>query len=346
MNAYVLNTYILLALCIILIIIIILRTSREGMSFTDDYMKDAYKRMNVYLDPSEMSITSSTGKKVYYIYNSNSLASREICNNKAITSQVLTAHDIPVAEFFMIRKSKQISVTQQLDVEMKRTPLRYPLVVKPIDGTHGTNVIIGIRNFKELSNTVADILETCDAVIIEEFLSGHDHRALVINGQVVDLVRRDYINIRGDGTSTIRQLINSRNQKQKNNGDHATHNIDWSLISRESNGKGGDDVLEVGKEIMISNVRNYHNGANIIRINLNEVHPDNLELLRRVNSAIGLNVAGVDFMVPNISQSYKSSDNRGYIIEVNSNPGLDIHVNPKDDRSHEMGELVVRSIFL
>ena len=313
------------------------------MSFTDEYMQQTYKRMNVELDTKDMYIQScnkKTGKckKIYYLYNANPLASREICNNKAITSQTLLAHDIPVSPFILLRKN-----TTMLDIELNRHPLKYPLVIKPIDGTHGNDVLVGIQTLKELDEKATNLFQKTDAVIIEEQLKGNDYRVLVVNDSVVDVVCREIISITGDGKKTIEELINARNEKQKKNKDHATHNIDWELIKSESGGLKASGILPAGKRINISNVRNYHNGANITRIDMSIIHPDNITMLCNVNKAIGLVVAGVDFMTPDITKSYR--ENGGTIIEVNSNPGLDIHVNPKDSRSSSMGELVVARLF-
>lgn len=341
MHSY--KTIILSIICILLLILVI-HSSRENMSFTDEYMQNTYKSMNVSLNTSDMTLescdtkNSKSCKKVYYLYNANPLAAREICNNKAITSQTLMAHDIPIAPFILLRKN-----TSMLDIELQRHPLKYPLVIKPIDGTHGNSVFVGIQTRGELEKKLKDLFTKTEAIIIEEQLEGNDHRVLVVNGAVVDVVCRDFISIMGDGKTSIDGLIKRRNEKQSKNKDHTTHNIDWELIKRESGGLDSTGILAAGKEIMISNVRNYHNGANIKRIDIASIHPDNITMLCNVNKAIGLVVAGVDFMTPDITKSYR--ENGGTIIEVNSNPGLDIHVNPKDTRSASMGELVVARLF-
>lgn len=335
------NTILLVAIIVFLLILIYY--SREHMSFSDEYMQQTYKRMNIELDTKNMYIQSCNKKngeckKIYYLYNANPLAAREICNNKAITSQTLLAHDIPVSPFILLRKN-----INMLDIELNRHPLKYPLVIKPIDGTHGNDVLVGIQTREELDEKAANLLKKTDAIIIEEQLQGDDFRVLVVNDAVVDVVCREKISVVGDGKQTIDELIKSRNEKQTKNKDHATHNIDWELIKRESNGLTADDILPRGKRINISNVRNYHNGANIRRVDVSTIHPDNITMLCNVNKAIGLVVAGVDFMTADITKSYR--ENGGTIIEVNSNPGLDIHVNPKDSRSASMGELVVARLF-
>lgn len=334
----------ILIIIVIILLALVIHSSRENMSFTDEYMRHTYSKMNVNLNTTDMTLescdskNSKSCKKVYYLYNANPSAAREICNNKAITSQTLMAHDIPVSPFILLHKN-----TSMLDIELKRHPLKYPLVIKPVDGTHGNDVLVGIQTRTELEQQLKTLFTKTDAVIIEEQLEGNDYRILVVNGDVVDVVCRDFISIVGDGKTRIDDLIKRRNEKQLENKDHTTHNIDWELIARESGGLDGDGILAAGKEIMISNVRNYHNGANIKRIDIASIHPDNIAMLCKVNKAIGLVVSGVDFMTPDITKSYR--ENGGTIIEVNANPGLDIHVNPKDNRSSSMGELVVARLF-
>ena len=50
------------------------------------------------------------------------------------------------------------------------------------------------------------------------------------------------------------------------------------------------------------------------------VHPDNREMAVRAAQAIGLDVAGVDFITPDITRSYR--DVGGAICEVNAAPAF------------------------
>lgn len=350
----------ILILLIIIYIYIILKSSysnqKEHLNFTDEYMKKSYEKTGVSLNTNDMSLekcnsssnnntntNTNTCKKIHYLYNTNPLSAREICNHKAITNQTLTGHNIPVSGFILLRHQEKKIPLNILEIELKRKSLKYPLVIKPIDGTHGTNVILGIKNKTELIDELNKLFKITDAVIIEEQLTGKDYRVLVINDGVVDIVERQVITITGDGKSNIQELIKKRNEKQKNNGAYPTHNLDWKLISEQTGGLDGNGILKTGQTIIISNVRNFHNGANIVRLDLSTVHPDNIDMFKSVNKAIGLNVGGIDYMGSDITKSYKDTDGR--IIEVNSAPGLDLHVNPKDNLSSQMGERVVLQLF-
>jgi cyanophycin synthetase len=52
---------------------------------------------------------------------------------------------------------------------------------------------------------------TAAAVIVETYLQGDDHRLLVINGELIAATRRTPGRVVGDGTRTIRQLVDAVN---------------------------------------------------------------------------------------------------------------------------------------
>ena len=50
-----------------------------------------------------------------------------------------------------------------------------------------------------------------------------------------------------------------------------------------------------------------------------EIHPDNVEIARQAAMVVGLDVAGIDFITPDIARSVR--EQRGAIVEVNQSPG-------------------------
>jgi cyanophycin synthetase len=58
-----------------------------------------------------------------------------------------------------------------------------------------------------------------------------------------------------------------------------------------------------------------------------DIHPDNAEIAREAAMVVGLDVAGIDFITPDIAHSIR--DIGGGIVEVNSGPGFRMHTHPR-----------------
>ncbi|MEJ7746013.1 MAG: Mur ligase family protein, partial [Luteimonas sp.] len=73
------------------------------------------------------------------------------------------------------------------------------------------------------------------------------------------------------------------------------------------------------------------------------IHPDNRDMAIRAVRAIGLDIGGVDFISPNIAESYKSIG--GAICEVNAAPGFRMHVAPSEGTPRDAAGPVIDMLF-
>ena len=73
------------------------------------------------------------------------------------------------------------------------------------------------------------------------------------------------------------------------------------------------------------------------------VHPDNARIAIDAARAVGLDVAGVDFVVEDIRQPLK--DQGGGIVEVNAGPGLRMHLEPSTGSPRDVGADILESLF-
>lgn len=74
-----------------------------------------------------------------------------------------------------------------------------------------------------------------------------------------------------------------------------------------------------------------------------EVHPENAFLFERIAQIIGLDIAGVDIIAPDISTPLR--ENGGGIIEVNAAPGFRMHLAPSEGIGRNVAEHVVDMLF-
>jgi cyanophycin synthetase len=73
------------------------------------------------------------------------------------------------------------------------------------------------------------------------------------------------------------------------------------------------------------------------------IHPDNRDMAVRAVRAIGLDVGGVDFISPNIAESYKAVG--GAICEINAAPGFRMHVAPSEGTPRDAAGPVIDMLF-
>ena len=62
-----------------------------------------------------------------------------------------------------------------------------------------------------------------------------------------------------------------------------------------------------------------------------EAHPENIEIAEEAARVVGLDIAGIDFIAPDITQPVRETG--GGICEVNAAPGFRMHTHPTDRRS-------------
>ena len=84
-----------------------------------------------------------------------------------------------------------------------------------------------------------------------------------------------------------------------------------------------------------------HRGTSIDRTD--EIHPVNAEIARQAAMIIGLDVAGVDMIAPDIARSVRETG--GGIVEVNAGPGFRMHTHPTEGHPRRVGRAVVDMLF-
>ncbi len=74
-----------------------------------------------------------------------------------------------------------------------------------------------------------------------------------------------------------------------------------------------------------------------------DIHPDNVEIAEQAAKVIGLDIAGIDMLVKDISKPIK--DQNGAICEVNAGPGFRMHTNPTEGHPRDVARPVVERLF-
>ena len=310
------NKTVILVIFIILIFIKLYSKSKESVTFSEPYLIKEYKNQNI-----QYNLENQTLKKDNKIFstktNLNEINSIDLCNSKSNTSKLLQRHNIPVPKFVIWDSS----ISKENNIKKINT-LNFPLVVKNNDGSYGNNIFLNLNNINQVLDKIDYLLNKKKNILIEEQVDGENYRIMVLNNKIIDIMHQKKPTIYGDGNHNINQLIKKYNYNQKKNKDFPIKNINHNLLDLQ--GLNLESIPNKGQKVIISNVCNYRNGSKIARIPINKVHSDNLELFKKINKVMNLNLSGIDYTTYNIYESYKK---HGYINEVNGRPGFTIHHN-------------------
>ena len=225
----------------------------------------------------------------------------------------------------------------------------YPVVVKPLDGNHGRGVSINLTEDAQIEVAFheAKAQSKSRGILVEQYITGMDHRMLVVNGELVAVAKRVPGHVVGDGKHTIAQLVEIVNQDPRRGIGHEKVLTNLELDNQAERlmadaGHTAETVLPAGEVFYLRSTANLSTGGTAIDMT-DVCHPDNKDMAERTIKAVGLDVGGVDFLSSDITKSYK--DVGGAIVEVNAAPGFRMHVAPSEGKPRDVSGKVMDMLF-
>lgn len=263
----------------------------------------------------------------------------DLAGDKDTTKYLLREAGIPVPE--------GIIVYDQDELNSAIKTLGFPVVIKPLDGNHGRGITVNVRTMGEAFEAFDIAQHISTAVIIERYIQGFDYRLLVINYKFVAALKRTRAFIKGDGKSTVEELISNVNReprRQKKPGNILTpitiDNVTLNLLKKQ--GLGLDSILEKDEILYVKETANVSTGA--VPSDVTDlVHPHNIFQAERIARLIGLDICGVDLISPNISIPFQ--ENRAAIVEVNAAPGIRMHMEPAEGKPRNVAKMIGDMLF-
>lgn len=263
----------------------------------------------------------------------------ELACDKEETNKILASLGLPVP--------RQELVASQADALKAARKLGGAVVLKPYNGNHGRGITIDISGDDEIREAFTAAREHSRSVIVETFQPGHDHRLLVINGELIAATKRTPGHVVGDGKHTIAELVEIVNQDPRRGVGHEKVLTRLELdaqagLMMQRAGHDAGSVPKAGEIVYLRSTANLSTGGTATDVT-DIIHPDNRDMAVRAVRAIGLDVGGVDFITPNIAESYK--DIGGAICEVNAAPGFRMHVAPSEGTPRDAAGPVIDMLF-
>ncbi len=248
----------------------------------------------------------------------------DLASNKEETKRILQEQAIPVA--------KGMTISSAADVKTAIKKVGFPLVFKPLDGNHGRGATINVKTEEDAVLAFEHASKISRKVIVERFISGFDFRVLVIDNKMVAAALRVPAHVKGDGRSTIQQLIDKENMDPRRGYGHEnvlTHiSIDRDTLDLlTKKGYTLESVPADGDTVYLKSTANLSTGGTSIDVT-DQVHPENVFICERISRVIGLDICGIDIMAPNLTEPL--IENGGVVLEVNAAPGFRMHIAPSE----------------
>jgi cyanophycin synthetase len=263
----------------------------------------------------------------------------EIAGDKSLTKTLLGDNGVPVP--------KGSVAEDEDDAVAIAGKLGWPIVVKPLDASHGRGVLTNIRSESELRLAYKDALKFRDEVIVEQFLEGHDFRFLVIAGRFICAAQRVPAFVVGDGTRTIEELVEEVNRDPRRGIGHEKiltkieiDDLSLALLARRD--LTPRSVPEKDETVYLKSTANLSTGG-ISRDVTDSVHPSNIHLMERIARIVGLDIAGIDVISPTVEKPV--ADVGGGIVEVNAAPGFRMHTDPTEGTPRDAAGAVIEMLY-
>lgn len=301
------------------------------------------------LDEQDQFLKLTHDKHVEYVKNGNMTSkdtyiSHWIMANKTVTKKILAdeGYIIPGGEEF-------VSIEDALN--------HYPLfkdkaiVVKP----KSTNYGIGISIFKNppKEEGYKEALEIAfkedSEVLVEEFIKGTEYRFFVVNGRTEAVLLREPANVVGDGEKTVAELIEAKNTHPYRGEKHRAplEKIQMgqieSLMLKEQN-RTFESVLEKGEKVFLRENSNISTGGDSVDVT-DSMHESYKRIAEEMAEVLGVNVTGIDLIVPDMTKESTPTEPGYTVIEANFNPAMHMHAYVHEGKGRRLTRKVLDMLY-
>lgn len=244
-----------------------------------------------------------------------------ITKDKEATRKCLQNAGLPTPVGIKINRTEGISKALEFVADHG-----YPVVLKRVVGSQGKGVYSGIKDEVELLYYFTQLVNNFDEVefIIEKHFTGDDYRIYASRERMIAAVKRVPANIIGDGVSSIRKLIASKNKIRSQNPflSKGLIKID-SEVSRfvENAGYTLDSIIQRDELLYLRDKANASAGGDVIDVTDDIPESISNSAVLVVRSIPGLECCGVDIL-------YNSESGDFTTIEINARAQVGVNMYP------------------
>ncbi|MFA5134882.1 MAG: hypothetical protein WC505_03805 [Patescibacteria group bacterium] len=278
-----------------------------------------------------------------HIPDLNTFVPSKIVSDKYLAKTILVQAGIPTPRGF------KFTNLQKAIKLLENGTIKFPLVVKPIEGSEGEAVTVDITKREWFVTAIQEVFKynrrktgKPGTFLVEDYIAGNDYRFLVLDGKLLAVLMRKPAYVIGDGVHTISELIAEYNGQPGVAKDQPLCPIvkDFELKRNLlSLNLSLTTVVPPGKQVFLRKNSNVSTGGRSFEC-YEKAAADYKKLALKIAPLFRLRFYAVDLIAKDISE-YKNFA----IIEINNSPGFDIHEAPYRGKSFPVAEHLVRAMF-
>jgi len=214
--------------------------------------------------------------------------------------------------------------------------LQKPVITKPNLGSRSRHTTTHISDEENLISSYKKANQLSPWVMIEEELSGYVFRGTLIGKKFVACLRREPAYVIGDGTHTVKELVEIENKNPLRQGPifHQLK-LDEEAYKELKNWNKNENTIPSKDEIITLGQKTSRAVGGGITDMTEVIHPDNVAMLEKIAEVLDDPLIGVDFIMDDVSISWHDQPKSG-VIECNSAPFIDLHHFPLVGKPHNV----------
>lgn len=265
-----------------------------------------------------------------------------LAGDKGITKKILENNNISVPLGEVFKANDVENILKAFDI------IKPPVVLKPVNGSHGYDVYTDINTKEELLACLKSLVKNrgITNVLIEEYFEAKEYRVFITKNKDYAILNRDSASVIGDGVHSIEELIAIENYRRFHPRTNALCEI---LVDGELHKYLAKQNLSIAyipedkEKVYLRPNSNVAMGGLCIDAT-DIVDSSVIDIAYKVLMSFpGLPYIGIDYMTNSIDQKQDASSYR--IIEVNTVPGIHMHFRPAVGKSRNIAEYIVDMIY-
>lgn len=232
----------------------------------------------------------------------SSVAGKTVCDRKQYARSLIGDAGLSVVPSRLFPRGKRQAAWRYAQ------SIGLPAVLKPPGMSRSRGITVGIETWEEFAEAWRRVMREYRRpdnaeFLVEKHIQGEDYRVFVVGGRVFSATHRKRASVIGDGSSTVQQLIDSKNTVRANHPSLLDYLIPVEpaeLDALEASGRTMESVPATGEEVVLRSISNLAAGGDSIDVT-DQLHPDLRQVAQNAVAAIpGVEYAGVDIIASSI----------------------------------------------